>query len=102
MVGLPSNQVSGTRPLNQAPIRRSCSGPEGGGELERRRPRWGPLVVPSSVILRDYMITQTEATSSTRQSPRVISRRPPTSSEQGQLESHVRRREAGPLVKAVG
>ena len=43
MVGLPSNQVSGTRPANQAPMSRSCSGPEGGGLVERRLPRWAPF-----------------------------------------------------------
>ena len=45
MVGLPSNQVSGTRPANQAPISLSCSGPEGGGLAERRLPRRAPLPV---------------------------------------------------------
>ena len=43
MVGLSANQVPGTRPANQAPINRSCSGPEGGGLAERRLPRCGPL-----------------------------------------------------------
>ena len=43
MVGLSENQVPGTRPANQAPINRSCSGPEGGGLAERRLPRCGPL-----------------------------------------------------------
>ena len=60
IVGLPSYQPSGTRPANQAPIRRSCSGPEGGAVAERRRPRAGPRRPPcisSSFILRDYTIT---------------------------------------------
>ena len=43
MVGLPSNHESGTRPANQAPINRSCSGPDGGGLAERRLPRGRPF-----------------------------------------------------------
>ena len=39
MLGAPSNQASGTLPLNQAPMSRSCSGPDGGGVVDRRRPR---------------------------------------------------------------
>ena len=49
MVGLSANQVAGTRPANQAPISRSCSGPDGGGLAERRLPRWAPL--PLSLLL---------------------------------------------------
>ena len=49
MVGLPSNQLSGTLPANHAPMSRSCSGPEGGGVVERRRPRGAPRLC--SVLL---------------------------------------------------
>ena len=59
MVGLPANQLSGTLPANHAPISRSCSGPEGGGVVERRRPRWAPLALVGLLVvhitrLHDY------------------------------------------------
>src|SRR5580692_10388293 len=86
IVGLPSNHASGTRPLNQAPIRRSCSGPEGTCSAERRRPRWGPL--PVSVILLDYMIT--------------YRRQAGDPSREHQLVTEMGGHEAEPLVEAMG
>src|SRR5580704_1526866 len=92
MVGLPWNQFSGTLQANHAPINRSCSGPEGGGVVERRRPRCAPLLGRSSsvFILLDYMITF------------HLARGPPVErSAQWQLEAQVRGGEAEPLVEAV-
>src|SRR5580698_7441512 len=107
MVGPPSYQVSGTRPLNQAPIRRSCSGPDGGGLSARRRPL-GPLnPALSFVILRDYMITGRKQPGRQEGGPPIPGAPGPMGgtageSAEGQLEPDVGGDEAETPVEAVG